>query len=134
VIGAVLIPGALCPVLITRDDLKRMKAGAVIVDVGVDQGGCCETIRPTTHDDPTYIVDGIVHYGVANMPGAVGRTSTLALSNATMPYVLKLANLGYREAARADPGLAEGVDVCAGGVCNKDVAGAFNMEYRPYQP
>ncbi len=134
VIGAVLIPGARCPVLITREDLKPMKPGAVIVDVGVDQGGCCETIRPTTHDDPTYMVEGIVHYGVANMPGAVGRTSTLALANATMPYVLKLASLGYGEATRADPGLAEGVDVHVGCVSNEDVAKSFDMEYRAYQP
>lgn len=134
VIGAVLIPGARCPVLISREDLKLMKPGAVIVDVGVDQGGCCETIRPTTHDDPTYIVDGIVHYGVANMPGAVGRTSTLALTNATTPYVLKLAKEGYRTATKSDPGLAEGVDVFEGHLSNQDVATTFGMEYRAFQP
>ncbi|MCH7924813.1 MAG: alanine dehydrogenase, partial [Planctomycetes bacterium] len=102
VIGAVLIPGARCPVLIAKDMLRHMKPGAVIVDVGVDQGGCCETIRPTTHENPTYIVDNIVHYGVANMPGAVGRTSTFALTNATLPYVLKLADVGYEQACRDD--------------------------------
>jgi len=134
VIGAVLIPGAKCPILVSRADLELMKPGAVIVDVGVDQGGCCETIRPTTHDNPTYIVDGIVHYGVANMPGAVGRTSTFALTNATMPYVLKLAELGWREATKADPGLAHGVDAYEGFLCNKDVAKTFSLEYRPYQP
>ena len=133
VIGAVLIPGALCPILISRDDLKLMKPGAVIVDVGVDQGGCCETIKPTTHDHPTYIMDGIVHYGVANMPGAVGRTSTFALTNATTPYALRLAELGWREATKADPGLAAGVDAYEGHLSNKDVAKTFGMEYRPYK-
>ncbi|GJQ25122.1 MAG: alanine dehydrogenase [Phycisphaerae bacterium] len=133
VIGAVLIPGAKCPVLVPRDYLKLMKPGAVIVDVGVDQGGCCETIRPTTHADPTYIVDGVVHYGVANMPGAVGRTSTLALTNATLPYTLRLANMGYKAATAADPGLAEGVDVYRGYVTNEAVAKVFEMEHRPYK-
>lgn len=132
VVGAVLIPGARCPILVSREDLKIMKPGAVIVDVGVDQGGCCETIKPTTHDNPTYIVDGIVHYGVANMPGAVGRTSTFALTNATMPYVLRLAEMGWREAAKADPGLANGVDAYEGHLSNKDVAKTFGMEFRPY--
>jgi alanine dehydrogenase len=134
VIGAVLIPGARCPVLVPRSYLKLMKPGAVIVDVGVDQGGCCETIHPTTHAEPTYIVDGIVHYGVANMPGAVGRTSTLALTNATLPYALRLANLGYRKAAEQDSGLAEGVDVHLGCVTNEAVARMFDMEYRPFRP
>ena len=134
VIGAVLIPGARCPVLISRDDLKLMKTGAVIVDVGVDQGGCCETIKPTTHDAPTYSVEGIVHYGVANMPGAVGRTSTFALTNATMPYVLRLAEMGWRQATKADPGLASGVDAYEGHLSNKDVAKTFGMEYHPYKP
>lgn len=133
VIGAVLIPGARCPVLIKREYLKLMKPGAVIVDVGVDQGGCVETIRPTTHAEPTYIVDGIVHYGVANMPGAVGRTSTFALTNATLPYVLRLANLGYRKATQGDPGLAEGMEVYRGTVTNEAVAKCFGMEYRPYK-
>lgn len=134
VIGAVLIPGARCPVLITRDHLKIMKPGSVIVDVGVDQGGCCETIKPTTHDNPTYIVDDVVHYGVANMPGAVGRTSTFALTNATMPYALRLANMGYQAACKADPGLAAGVDVHKGVLTNKDVAETFGLEYRSWEP
>lgn len=134
VIGAVLIPGARCPMLIPKSYLQFMKQGAVIVDVGVDQGGCCETIRPTTHSEPTYIVDGVVHYGVANMPGAVGRTSTFGLTNATLPYVLRLANMGYKKATAADPGLAEGVDVHLGQVTNEAVARIFDMEYRPYKP
>ncbi len=134
VVGAVLIPGARCPVLIPRDYLKLMKPGAVIVDVGVDQGGCVETIRPTTHAEPTYIEDGVVHYGVTNMPGAVGRTSTFALTNATMPYVLRLANMGYRKATQADPGLAEGVDIHLGVVTNEAVAKCFGMECQPFRP
>jgi len=130
-IGAVLIPGARCPVLITRDMLSEMQPGAVIVDVGVDQGGCCETIHPTTHEDPTYIVSGIVHYGVANMPGAVGRTSTYALTNATFPYTLMLADFGYQEACRRDAGLAAGVNVENGNITNTAVAEAFGLEYTP---
>ncbi|MFQ5428990.1 MAG: alanine dehydrogenase [Phycisphaerae bacterium] len=133
VIGAVLIPGARCPVLVTREHLKLMKPGAVIVDVGVDQGGCCETIHPTTHDQPTYIVDHIVHYGVANMPGAVGRTSTYALTNATMPYALRLANMGFRDACEVDSGLAAGVNVYRGHLTNDDVARAFGLESRPFK-
>ena len=129
VIGAVLIPGARCPVLVTREMLSTMLPSAVIVDVGVDQGGCVETIRPTTHDDPTYIVDGVIHYGVANMPGAVGRTSTFALTNATLPYALKLADMGYRDACRSDPGLAEGINVERGKITNKAVADTFGLEY-----
>lgn len=132
VIGAVLIPGALCPQLVPRDYLRLMKQGAVIVDVGVDQGGCFETIKPTTHGDPTYVVDGIVHYGVANMPGAVGRTSTFGLTNATIPYLVKLADEGYQAAAHADPGLAAGVNITGGKVTNKPVADAFKMTYTPY--
>ncbi|MFQ5589905.1 MAG: alanine dehydrogenase [Phycisphaerae bacterium] len=128
VIGAVLIPGARCPILVTREMLAGMQPGAVIVDVGVDQGGCCETIRPTTHDEPTYIVDNIVHYGVANMPGAVGRTATFALTNATLPYALKLADLGYGAACREDPGLAEGINIERGKVTNKPVADALGLE------
>ncbi len=131
VVGAVLIPGARCPILVKSEALKTMKPGAVIVDVGVDQGGCCETIRPTTHDAPTYIVDHVVHYGVANMPGAVGRTSTFALTNATLPYVLSLATQGYRDACVADPGLAEGVNVQNGRITYKPVAEAFDMPYEP---
>ncbi|MFQ5494879.1 MAG: alanine dehydrogenase [Phycisphaerae bacterium] len=131
VIGAVLIPGARCPVLVERTMLSGMKPGAVIVDVGVDQGGCVETIHPTTHDDPTYLVDNIVHYGVTNMPGAVGRTATFALSNATLPYVLKLADLGYQRACREDRGLAEGINIECGKVTNRAVADTFGLEYTP---
>ncbi|MGB0714622.1 MAG: alanine dehydrogenase [Phycisphaerae bacterium] len=130
-IGAVLIPGARCPVLLPKELLSEMTPGSVIVDVGVDQGGCCETIRPTTHDDPTYIVDNVVHYGVANMPGAVGRTSTYALTNATLPYALKLADMGYQDACASDPGLAEGINVEKGKVTNKPVADTFGFEYVP---
>ncbi len=131
VVGAVLIPGARCPVLVTKGMLSTMQPGAVIVDVGVDQGGCFETIRPTTHEEPTYMVDGIVHYGVANMPGAVGRTSTFALTNATLPYALKLADLGYQAACEEDPGLAEGINTEGGKVTNRAVAEFFELEFVP---
>ena len=131
VIGAVLIPGARCPVLVPRDWLSTMKPGAVIVDVGVDQGGCVETIHPTTHDEPTYVVDHIVHYGVTNMPGAVGRTSTYALTNATLPYAIKLADLGYEAACREDPGLAAGINIERGRITNHAVAETFGMEFAP---
>lgn len=130
-IGAVLIPGARCPVLVSKDMLCEMTPGSVIVDVGVDQGGCCETIHPTTHDDPTYIVDHVVHYGVANMPGAVGRTSTYALTNATLPYAVKLADMGYQDACATDPGLAGGINIEKGKVTNKPVADTFGLEYTP---
>ena len=110
VIGAVLIPGARAPRLVTREDLKRMKNGSVIVDVAIDQGGCVETARPTTHKDPTYVVEGVVHYCVTNMPGAVGRTSTFALCNATLPYAKAIADKGWEKAAQEDPGLAEGLN------------------------
>ena len=132
-IGAVLIPGARCPLLVRREHLKLMKPGAVIVDVGVDQGGCCETTHATTHANPTYVVDDIVHYGVTNMPGAVGRTSTFALTNATLPYALRLANMGWQKAAAQDPGLAEGVSIVAGKITNKAVAESFNLEYCPLE-
>lgn len=131
VVGAVLIPGARCPVLVPREWLSDMKPGAVIVDVGVDQGGCCETIKPTTHDQPTYMVDNVVHYGVANMPGAVGRTSTFALTNATMPYAVRLADLGYQEACKRDRGLAEGINVEKGKVTNLAVAETFGLKFEP---
>jgi alanine dehydrogenase len=134
VIGAVLIPGARCPTLVRREYLKQMQPGSVIVDVGVDQGGCCDTTKPTTHHDPTYVVDGVVHYGVANMPGAVGRTSTFGLTNATIPYLLKLANLGYQRACAADPGLAEGVNVHGRKITNKPVAEAFDLPFVPFVP
>ncbi len=132
VIGAVLIPGARCPTLVPREYLKLMKAGSVIVDVGVDQGGCCETTRPTTHDNPTYVVDGVLHYGVANMPGAVGRTSTMGLTNATITYLLKLAHQGFEKAAAEDPGLAAGINMAYGKVTNKPVADAFGLPFEPY--
>ena len=108
-----------------------MRQNAVIVDVGVDQGGCCETIRVTTHEDPTYVVDHVVHYGVANMPGAVGRTSTFALTNATLPYALKLADLGYEQACREDSGLAQGINMERGKLTNKPVAETFGLTFTP---
>ena len=129
VIGAVLLPGAKAPNLIRREDLKRMMPGSVIVDVAVDQGGCVETIKPTTHEDPIYVVDGVIHYGVANMPGAVSRTSTLALTNATFPYTVTLANKGWREACRQDRALALGINVVNGKVTYPGVAEAFGLEY-----
>ena len=114
VIGAVLIPGAAAPKLVTREMLKDMQKGAVLVDVAIDQGGCFETSKATTHDDPIYIVDDVVHYCVANMPGAVARTSTIALGNATMPFALAIANKGWKQACIDDPHLAEGLNVHAG--------------------
>jgi alanine dehydrogenase len=131
VIGAVLIPGARAPYLVTRADLARMKPGAVIIDVAIDQGGCCETSRPTTHANPTYLVDGIVHYCVTNMPGAVGRTSTYALCNVTFPYVLRLAQRGLMEACAADPGFAEAVNMHEARVTNKAVAETFGLPWSP---
>ncbi|WBA42507.1 alanine dehydrogenase [Hymenobacter canadensis] len=127
IIGAVLIPGAKAPHLITRDMLKTMRAGTVLVDVAVDQGGCIETCRPTTHEDPTFIIDDIVHYCVANMPGAVPYTSTLALTNATLPYAVKLANLGWQEACRRDEALRLGLNVVHGKVVYKGVADAWGL-------
>lgn len=131
VIGAVLVPGAKCPHLVPREMLATMKPGAVVVDVGVDQGGCFETIRPTTHSDPIYEVDGIVHYGVTNMPGAVGRTSTFALTNATSPYLVRLANEGYKKACAEDRGLANGINIQEGRLTNRAVAKAFGMKFEP---
>lgn len=133
-IGAVLLPGgAKAPNLVRREDLKRMKHGAVIVDVAVDQGGCVETIRPTTHEDPIYTIDGVVHYAVANMPGGVPRTSTLALTNATLPYAEELANRGWREALGADPALALGLNTVENRITCRGVAEAFDLDYTPYQ-
>lgn len=129
VIGAVLIPGAKAPNLVTASDLKLMKPGAVIIDVCIDQGGCCETSRATTHADPTYVVDGIVHYCVTNMPGAVGRTSSYALCNVTFPYVLRLANAGLEAACAADPGLAAAVNMHSGQITNQAVAETFNLPW-----
>ncbi|MEX0744054.1 MAG: alanine dehydrogenase [Phycisphaeraceae bacterium] len=128
IIGAVLIPGAAAPKLITREMLAEMKPGSVLVDVAIDQGGCFETSKPTTHAEPTYIVDGIVHYCVANMPGAVARTSTLALTNATMPFVLALADKGWRQALAADPHFAAGLNVHDGKVTYQAVADAFGLD------
>ncbi|MEZ4414234.1 MAG: alanine dehydrogenase [Gemmatimonadota bacterium] len=130
VVGAVLLPGKKAPSLVTRADLSDMREGSVIVDVAVDQGGCVETIKPTTHEDPIYTVDGVIHYGVANMPGAVPRTSTLALTNATFPYALRLANLGWKAACRADRALALGVNTVAGSLTYPGVAEAFDMPCR----
>ncbi|MFW6202266.1 MAG: alanine dehydrogenase, partial [Gemmatimonadota bacterium] len=132
-IGAVLLPGAKAPNLVRRGDLKRMKDGSVIVDVAVDQGGCVETIRPTTHEDPIYVVDGVIHYGVSNMPGAVPRTSTLALTNATFPYTLRLANEGWRAACGQDRALALGVNVVEGRVTYPGVAEAFGLAHTPVE-
>lgn len=129
-VGAVLIPGARAPRLVTRAMVANMKPGSVIVDVAVDQGGCVETIKGTTHSDPIYLVDEVVHYGVTNMPGAVPRTSTYALSNATLPYALKLANLGLEQAIKKDPGLALGVNTFKGQITYPAVAEALNIEYR----
>ena len=131
VIGAVLIPGAAAPKLVTREMLRSMNNGAVVVDVAIDQGGCFETSRPTTHQDPTFIVDGVVHYCVANMPGGVARTSTFALTNATLPYVLALADKGYRQALQDDPGLRDGLNVHHGKVTHRAVSDALGYDYTP---
>lgn len=133
VIGAVLIPGGKAPHLITRDMLSMMKKGSVLVDVAVDQGGCIETTRPTTHDNPTFIIDDVVHYCVANMPGAVPHTSTLALTNATLPYAVEIANKGYEKAVKTNEEIMLGLNVIDGKVTYKAVAEAFNMEYHPVE-
>ena len=129
VVGGVLIPGAEAPKLVTKDMLKLMKRGSVIVDVAIDQGGCVETSKPTTHGDPTYIVDNVVHYCVANMPGGVPRTSTLALNKATLPYLVKLANKGYQKALSEDKNFLAGLNIFKGQVTYKAVAEAFNYEF-----
>lgn len=129
VIGAVLIPGAKAPRLIARDDLKHMQSGAVIIDVAIDQGGCVETSRPTTHSEPTYIVDNVLHYCVTNMPGAVGRTSTYALCNVTLPYALQIAKHGIEEAARTSRPIAEAVNIMDGRITNQAVADTFRLPY-----
>lgn len=131
VIGSVLIPGDKTPHLITRDMLHLMQPGTVLVDVAIDQGGCFETSRPTTHSDPVYIVDGIVHYAVANIPGAVSRTSTLALTNATQPYTLALADKGWKQACKDDASLLKGLNMVGGKVTYKAVADCFGIEYTP---
>ncbi len=129
IIGGVLVPGAKAPKLITRDMLKTMRPGTVLVDVAVDQGGCIETCRPTTHEDPTYIIDDVVHYCVANMPGAVPYTSTLALTNATLPYAIRLANVGWKDAAQESLELRNGLNIIQGKVVYKAVADAFDLPY-----
>ncbi len=131
VIGAVLIPGASAPRLVIRAMLKQMRPGSVIVDVSIDQGGCFETSKPTTHENPTYVIDGVVHYCVANMPGAVPRTSTVALNNATLPFALALANFGYKEAMRRNQHLLHGLNVANGKITHKAVADALHQAYTP---
>jgi alanine dehydrogenase len=131
VIGAVLIAGAAAPKLVTRDMVRRMKAGAVLVDISIDQGGCFETSKATTHAEPTYVVDDVIHYCVANMPGAVPRTSTFALNNATLPFARRLADHGWKAAMQADPHLANGLNVHAGHVTNAAVANALDLPYTP---
>ena len=133
IIGAVLIPGAKAPNLITKEMLKDMKKGAVVVDVAVDQGGCIETCKPTTHENPTYVIDDVVHYCVANMPGAVPYTSTLALTNATLPYAIQLADKGWKKAAQENADLVPGLNVIQGDIVYKAVAEAFAMPYTPVE-
>jgi alanine dehydrogenase len=131
VIGAVLIPGKMAPKLVTKKMVSKMQPGSVIVDVAIDQGGCFETSRPTTHSEPTYVVDGVVHYCVTNMPGGCARTATEALTNATMPYALKIAGKGYKRALQDDPGLLLGLNVCLGHVTNQHVAHDLGYDYTP---
>jgi alanine dehydrogenase len=133
VIGGVLVAGAKAPKLVTREMISTMRAGSVVVDVAIDQGGCIETARPTTHSDPTYLVDGVIHYCVTNMPGAVPRTSTLALSNVTLPYLVKLADHGLLEAAQSDPALAKGINVLNGVVTYQAVSEAFGLPYQTWE-
>lgn len=133
VIGSVLVPGAKAPHLVTADMVKLMRNGSVMVDVAIDQGGCFETSHPTTHSEPTFEVDGVLQYCVSNIPGAVPYTSTLALTNATMPYALRLADLGWKEACRRDKGLADGVNVVDGEITYKAVADAFDLPYHPLE-
>jgi alanine dehydrogenase len=133
IIGAVLIPGAVAPKLITRDMLSTMKPGTVLVDVAVDQGGCFETTTPTTHDHPTFVIDHVIHYCVANMPGAVPRTSTLALTNATLPYAIQIANKGWKNACIESEPLRKGLNVVDGKVVYDGVAEAFGLPYHDVQ-
>jgi alanine dehydrogenase len=133
VIGAVLIAGAAAPKLVTRAMVKTMKPGAVLVDIAIDQGGCFETSRPTTHAEPTYVLDGVIHYCVTNMPGAVPRTSTFALTNATLPYVQEIANHGWRQALAGDAGLARGLNVHAGQLTHAAVASALGIDFRAFR-
>ena len=134
IVGAVLVPGAKAPILISRDMLKDLRAGTVLVDVAVDQGGCIETCKPTTHENPTFIIDDVVHYCVANMPGAVPYTSTIALTNATLPYAIHLANKGWKAACREDQVLAKGLNVVDGKVVYQGVAEAFDLPYHEPEP
>lgn len=129
IIGAVLIPGAKAPILISKEMLKLMRPGTVLIDVAVDQGGCIETCKPTTHENPTYVIDDVVHYCVANMPGAVPYTSTLALTNITLPYILQLANKGWKEACKHNNELKSGLNIVMGSVVHKHVAADFNLDY-----
>jgi alanine dehydrogenase len=131
VIGAVMVRGARTPRLVSRSVVSRMKPGAVIVDVSVDQGGCVETSRPTSHSDPVYQVDGVLHYCVPNMPGIVPRTATLALTNATLPFIVRIASAGVEQAIRSNPGLAQGVNLTDGRVTCKGVAEAHGMRFEP---
>jgi len=131
VIGAVLIPGAAAPKLVTKEMVKAMRKGAVMVDIAIDQGGCFETSRPTTHQDPTYVIDDVVHYCVTNMPGAVARTSTLGLTNATLPFTLALANKGADKAMADDEHLARGLNVKDGAITHRAVAEALGKEFKP---
>jgi alanine dehydrogenase len=131
VVGAVLVVGAKAPRLIRREDLKLMQPGSVIVDVAIDQGGCVETIKPTTHENPVYVVDGVIHYGVANMPGGVSRTSTLALTNATLPYALQLANKGWKKALKENAALKLGLNIVDGVIVYPAVAEAFGLSWEP---
>lgn len=133
IVGAVLIPGKKAPNLITRDMLSEMREGTVVVDVAVDQGGCIETCKPTTHQDPTYVVDGVLHYCVANMPGAVPYTSTLALTNATLPYAIQLANKGWKKACTDNKELLLGLNVVEGKIVYEGVSEAFDLEYTPVE-
>jgi alanine dehydrogenase len=127
-VGAVLVPGAAAPKLVTREMVRRMRPGSVIVDIAIDQGGCCATSRPTSHDDPTYVDEGVVHYCVTNMPGAVARTSTLALSNVTLPFTLALADRGWQAALRHDPHLRQGLNIHAGKITYAAVARDLGLE------
>lgn len=133
VIGSVLIPGAKAPHLVTKDMVKLLRPGSVMVDVAIDQGGCFETSHPTTHSEPTFVIDGVIQYAVANIPGAVPYTSTLALTNATLPYALRLADMGWRDACKKDPGLADGVNMVDGKITFKAVAEAFDLPYTPLE-
>jgi alanine dehydrogenase len=133
VIGAVLIAGAKAPKLLTKDMLKDMKNGSVIVDVAIDQGGCFETSRPTTHDNPCYEIDGVIHYCVANMPGAVAKTSTIALTNATLPYAIQIANKGWKKAMQDNKEIKKGANIIRGKITYKAVAEAFGLEYTPIE-